>query len=87
MTAPRPTITPQERAMIDAHIAKRGVTVCPTGAMATATEYEFRYIGTNGQLRDKNRADGRDALREGNGAFFRNKARAARLRKAEARGA
>lgn len=79
MTSDRPQITPQERALIDAHIAKHGVTVCPTGAMATAQEY---VTDAYGALRNKN---GSAVLREGNGAFFRNKARAARLRKAEAR--
>lgn len=84
MTEQRPQITPHERALIDAYIAKHGVTVCPPGAMATAEEYVFKYIGTNGQLRTKDGKNGSEVLRNGNSAFFRNRARAARLRKAEA---
>ncbi|WP_375553369.1 hypothetical protein [Roseovarius mucosus] len=84
MNAPRPQITPEERALIEAHIARHGITVCPPGRMATAVEYEFRYIGNNGDLRPKAGQKPGDALRNGNGAFFRNRARAARLRKAEA---
>lgn len=85
MTSDRPQITPQERALIDAHIAKHGVTVCPPGKMATAEEYVFGYVGTNGQLRPKDGRKSGDVFREGNKAYYRNKARAARPRKAEAR--
>lgn len=81
MRAPRrDSVTEEERALIDRHIAERGVTRCPTGAMATGIELVWRTGGDGGALV---RVDGRSSWDQGQGAFFRNRARAARLRAAE----
>lgn len=77
------TISPSDRALIDAHIEQHGVTKCPTGAMATAIEYVWRdgpgVRGGSGLIA-KEPVD----WWSGRAASYKNMARAKRLRKAEA---
>lgn len=83
MSAPRrDRISAEERALIERHLDERGVTRCATGAMATIPDYVWRPSGKKGagQLV---RADGQTGWDQGHGAHLSNRARAARLRRAE----
>lgn len=83
MSAPRRDgISPEERALIERHLDEHGVTRCATGAMATIPQYVWRASTKQGagQLV---RADGKTGWDQGHGAHLTNRARAARLRRAE----
>jgi hypothetical protein len=74
-------ISASDRALIDNHIKKHGVTKCQIGAMATVPEYVWQpRKGCGGWLRPTTPQN----WKSDNGAAMKNRARAARLRRAEA---
>lgn len=79
----RATITPEERALIDRHLAEHGAVQCPIGAMATVPEY--RYVESS---KNRNatlvRMDGKSAWKNPDSGYHANAARAKRLRRASA---